>query len=86
MMTEVGLEEVEMYVLRCQNITAQYIVTRTIMEICLAAEIRKGVQVTMRLWDQAGLDLGQEEADTADEGEREDIVESAVEERRGTDE
>ena len=30
-MTEVGLEEVEIYVLRCQNTVAQYIMTRPIL-------------------------------------------------------
>ena len=36
-MKEVGLEEVETYVLRHQNTVAQYIATRPIMELCLAA-------------------------------------------------
>ena len=36
--TEVGLEEVETYVLRLQNTVAQYIATRPILELCLAVE------------------------------------------------
>ena len=37
-MVEAGLQEVETYVSCRQNIMAQYIVTRPIMDLCLAAE------------------------------------------------
>ena len=46
-MAAVGVEEVETYVLRRHNTSTQYIATPTIMEICLAAEIWTGAQVTM---------------------------------------
>ena len=42
-MTEVVLEEVDTYELRRQNSVAQYIVTSTILDICLAEEWRPGV-------------------------------------------
>ena len=59
-MTEVGLREVETYVLRRQNTAAHYIETRPILDICLAVEQQPGAHVTRQWWDQAGLDLGQE--------------------------
>ena len=33
--TETGLEEVDKYVLRCQNTISQYITIRKTMELCL---------------------------------------------------
>ena len=42
-------------------------------------ERRPGVHVMMRLWDQAGPDIGQEEMDTeTEEGEREDDADRAA--------
>ena len=41
-MEEAGLKEVETYVSCRQNTVAQFIVTRTIMDLCLAAERRPG--------------------------------------------
>ena len=58
-MMEVGLEEVETYVLRRQHSVAQYIVTITILELCLAEELRTGVRVNRRCWEQDGLKFGQ---------------------------
>ena len=43
-----GSEEVDNYVSRCQNKVAQFIATRPIMELCLAAERRQGSQVAKR--------------------------------------
>ena len=43
-----GLEEMETYVLHVQNIIDQYIVTRMVMELCLAAELQMGPCVTRR--------------------------------------
>ena len=56
-MVEAGLQEVETYVSRCQNIVAQCIATRPIMDLCLAAERRPGSRVANRWWEQDGLDL-----------------------------
>ena len=44
-MAEVGLQEVETYVSRHQNTVAQYIVTRPIMDLCLAAKRSPGPRV-----------------------------------------
>ena len=45
-MAEAGLQEVETYVSRCQNIAAQFIAISTIIDLCLAAERRPGPQVS----------------------------------------
>ena len=39
----VGLEEIGVYIARCQNMVAQYIATRPIMDLCLAAERNPGI-------------------------------------------
>ena len=41
-MEEAGIQEVETYVTRIQNKVAQYIATRTIMDLCMAAELHPG--------------------------------------------
>ena len=78
-MTEVVLEEVDMYVLCLQNTIAQYIVTRTILELCLVVERLLGARVNLRWWNQAILRLGQADGRAAEgtgylevEGERKD--------------
>ena len=57
MITEVGLEEVEMYVVRRHNAVAQHIVTSMILELCLVEERRPGVRVNWQWWEQAGLNF-----------------------------
>ena len=52
-MAEAGFQEVETYISRRQNIIAQYIPTRNIMDLCLAKKRRPGP----RWWEQEGLDL-----------------------------
>ena len=47
-MAEVGLQDMETYVSGSQNTVAQYIATRPIMDLCLAAERRPGPRVEMR--------------------------------------
>ena len=56
-MAEAGLQEVETYVSHHQNTVVQYIATRTIMDLCLAAKRRPGPRVTMWWGVQEGLDL-----------------------------
>ena len=51
-MTEVGLEEVETYVLRRHNTIAQYISNLPILDIYMAEKQRPGERVTQRWWDQ----------------------------------
>ena len=47
-MAEAGLQEMENYLSGCQNTVAQYIATRPIMGLCLAAKRRPGPKVEMR--------------------------------------
>ena len=75
-MKAVVMEEVDNHFLCLQNTVAHYIATWTIMEICLAAERRPRVRVSMRWWEQNGIDLGKgdtwTEMDTEGEGEDDD--------------
>ena len=56
-MVEAILQEVKTYVSRRQNTVTQFIATRPIMDLCLAAEWRPGSRVAKRWWEQDGLDL-----------------------------
>ena len=56
-MAEAGLQEVETYVSHRHKNVAQYIETRPIVDLYLAAKRRPGPRVTMRFWEQEGLDL-----------------------------
>ena len=92
-MMTVGLEEVETYVLHHKNNASQYITTRPILELGLAAEQQSGAQVTRRWWEQDGINLGQEyrraEEQTGEaeaEGEREGDTKMAAMERWGAEE
>ena len=44
----VGLEEIGIYISRHQNTFAQYIVTRNIMDLCLAEEWKPAIQLSMK--------------------------------------
>ena len=41
---------------RRQNTVAQYIATRPLLDLCEGATQRGGARVTMRWWDQKGID------------------------------
>ena len=56
-MAEPGLQEVETYSSRLHNTVTQFIVTRPIMDLCLAAERRPGSRVAKWWWEQDGLYL-----------------------------
>ena len=71
-MAEEGYQEVETYVSFHQNTVAQYIATRPIIDICLAAKQRPGPGVAIQWWEQEGLYLegmrteGVEETESTD--------------------
>ena len=46
-----------MYIPRHQNTVAQYIATRSIMDLCLAAEQNPGLHLSRRWWGQSALDI-----------------------------
>ena len=56
-MAEAGLQEVETYISRLQNTVTQYIVTRLIMDLFLAAKRMPGPRVATRWREQEGCDL-----------------------------
>ena len=56
-MADTGLQEVDTYVSLHQNTVAQYIATRPIMDLCLAAKRRPGPRVAIWWWEQEGLYL-----------------------------
>ena len=56
-MEMVGLEEIGVYIYRCQKTVAQHIATRTIMDLCLASERNPGMRLSRRWWDQPALDI-----------------------------
>ena len=56
-MEEAGLQEVETYVSQPQNKVVQFIVTRTIMGLCIAVERYPGSRVANPWWDQEDLKL-----------------------------
>ena len=56
----------EEYVRRRQNTVAQYIATRSLLDLCEGSERDPGAWVGMRWWEQAGIDLaGAQEAAAA---------------------
>ena len=56
-MAEAGFQEVETYISRRQKTVAQYISTKTIMDLCIAEKRRPGPRLAMRWWEQEGMDL-----------------------------
>ena len=53
----VGLEEIGVYIACRQNTVAQYIATRPIMDLCLAAEQKPGMRLSRRWWEYPALDI-----------------------------
>ena len=54
---EAGFEPMETYIWRRHNMVTQYIVTRSILDLCKAAERKQGAWVGMQWWEQARIDL-----------------------------
>ena len=52
---EVGIEELEVYIIRRKITVTKFISTRTIMELCLEAERHPVDRVTKMWWEQDGL-------------------------------
>ena len=73
-MAEAGLKEVETYISHRQNIVAQCIVARPIVELCLEAKRSPGPRVTTRWWEQEVLYL--EGMQMAEQKEGEEDTES----------
>ena len=54
---ESGLQTMEEYILRRNNMFAQYINTRSLLDMCEGSERAPGLRVGMRWWEQAGINL-----------------------------
>ena len=85
-MKEAGLTNVRTSINRRQNMVAQYIATRPLLDLCEGATQREGARVTLRWWDQTGIDW---EKAKAREAETEPASESGTdmegEDARDTD-
>ena len=55
-MEEARLTNIRTSILRRQNTVAQYIATRPLLDLCVGARSRGGEKVTLRWWEQAGID------------------------------
>ena len=53
----VGLDEIRVYTARCQNMVAQYIAIRPIVDLCLAAERKPGMRLSRKWWEQPVMDI-----------------------------
>ena len=68
---EAGVLVVEEYIRRCQSTVAQYIATRSLLDLREGLERAPGALVGMRWWEQVGIDLAgaREAAAAAKEGD-----------------
>ena len=62
---DAGFQTIEEYIRRRQNMVAQYIATRSLLDLCEGSERAPGERAGMRWWDQAGINL---------EGERKSVA------------
>ena len=73
---EAGFQTMQEYIWRRQKTVAQYITTRSMLDLCEGLEKALEARVGMRWWDQAGIDLaGALEAAAAVAESEEDGVE-----------
>ena len=57
-MKEAGFTDVRTSINRSQNMVTQYIATRPLLDLCEETTQRGRVMVSMRWWDQKGIDWG----------------------------
>ena len=55
-MEKAGLTDIQTSIQRRQNTVAQYIATRPLLDLCEGARPREGARVTLRWWEQSGID------------------------------
>ena len=71
-----GFETMETYIRKGKNMAAQYIATRSLLDLCKVKERKQVEHVCMRWWEQAGIDLA---------GERDTETRAAEEDEDGLD-
>ena len=54
---EAEFELMETYIRKIHNVVAQYIETRSLLELCEVEERKQGERVGIRWWEQAVIDL-----------------------------
>ena len=65
-MKESGITDVRTSINRRQNTVAQYITTGPLLDLCKGAIQREGARVTLRWWDQTGIDWDKAKAREAE--------------------
>ena len=55
-MNEAGLTNVQTSINRRYNTVARYIATRPLLDLCEGATQREGARLTLRWWEQKGID------------------------------
>ena len=55
-MKEAGLTDVRTSINRKQKVVVHYIAARTLLDLCKGTKQREGARVTLRWWDQSGID------------------------------
>ena len=55
-MKEARITDVRTSINRRQNTVAQYIATQPLLDLCEGATKREGARVTLRCWEQSGID------------------------------
>ena len=55
-MREAGLTDIGKSISNRQNMVAQYIATRPLLDLCEKARAMEGARVPMRWWNQTGID------------------------------
>ena len=74
----VWLRDIGVYIACLQKTAAQYIMNIPIMDLCLAAERKPGLCLSMQWWDQLAMDiLGIRVGHSAAEGEEETGMEES---------
>ena len=61
-MEKVGLTDIRTSIQRRNNTVAQYISTRPLLDLCVGARHGEEVRVTVRWWEQSGIDWEKEKA------------------------
>ena len=66
-MGESGFEGIRKSITRMQNMVAQYIATRPILDLCERSDRRPGARMSWQWWEQVGIDLEEAKKRAAEE-------------------